>query len=177
MSKCYLFIFAVILSITLTTEVIAKNDLVGDIPEINIETYYQTKYQSIEAIKMFPPPTAKQKMYVLTLPKLTEEQNYKIEIEVGKTLQLDCNRHYLLSKIKRQSLVGWGYIYYSLEDISKLVSTRKGCLNSELKLQFVTQSKPLVLTYNSRLPLVFYVPKAAQLRYRIWRTDNNYIYN
>ena len=33
--------------------------------------------------------------------------------------------------------------------------------------------EPRLLRYNSRLPLVVYVPDGVEVRYRLWRADGN----
>jgi ecotin len=38
--------------------------------------------------------------------------------------------------------------------------------------RFVTlRGEPYLIRYNSRLPVVVYVPEGAEVRYRIWRAD------
>jgi len=38
--------------------------------------------------------------------------------------------------------------------------------------RFITLAgKPYIIRYNSRMPIVVYVPKGVEVRYRIWATD------
>jgi ecotin len=40
--------------------------------------------------------------------------------------------------------------------------------------RFITLGvEPQLLRYNSRLPLVIYVPKGVEVRYRIWRGEDS----
>ncbi len=45
------------------------------------------------------------------------------------------------------------------------------CPGQKLSKKFVTL-KPEIVRYNSKLPLVFYVPKDIEVRYRVLRPDN-----
>jgi ecotin len=39
--------------------------------------------------------------------------------------------------------------------------------------QFVTTA-PLLIPYNSRLPIVVYIPEGYEVRYRIWTAPDDY---
>ena len=53
------------------------------------------------AMKAFPPAEEGMKRFVVNLPKLEEEQAFKVEIIVGKTAEVDiANRHFLVGKLE-----------------------------------------------------------------------------
>ncbi len=145
-------------------------------PMISVSAQNTQNYQAKDATKMFPKPTNNMEQHILTLTKLTDEQNYRVEIEVGKIQKVDCNQHRLLGTINEQSLKGWGYTYYEVEYKGEGVSTRRACLNNTLEERFIPLQQPLLINYDSRLPKVFYLPEGFSLRYRIWQTDSNYHY-
>ena len=44
--------------------------------------------------------------------------------------------------------------------------------NAPKVTRFITlRGDPYIIRYNSRLPIVVYVPEDAEVRYRIWSTD------
>jgi len=66
---------------------------------------------------------------------------------------------------------GWGYTYYeeagSSETMGTMMAPPEG---APLVKTFVTAS-PVHVRYNSRLPIVVYVPKGYEVRYRIWEAS------
>jgi ecotin len=77
----------------------------------------------------------------------------------------------LANTIETRPLEGWGYTYYevigSSEALSTMMAPPEG---TPMVKKFVTAS-PLHIAYNSRLPIVVYVPKGYEVRYRIWKAS------
>ncbi len=144
-------------------------------PMISVSVQDSQNYQAADASKMFPKPTDEMEQHILTLAKLDNEQNYRVEIEVGKVQAVDCNQHRLMGSINEQNLKGWGYTYYEVEYKGQGSSTRRACLNNTLEERFISLEQ-LMIKYDSRLPKVFYLPKGLTLRYRIWQADSSYRY-
>ncbi|MDB2386590.1 serine protease inhibitor ecotin [Shewanella sp.] len=144
---------------------------------INTQVYSSDNYRPNAATNMFPAPAKSQLQHVLTLKPLDDESNYMIEIQVGKTKAVDCNKHALLGKIQQRSLKGWGYDYYNVDTITAGPSTMMACFDGALTQQFLSIQGDLMLPYDSRLPKVFYLPANSQLRYRIWQVASPYIYS
>lgn len=121
-------------------------------------------------LKAFPSAAANRQRFVITLPaKPQEESDLKVELIVGKTMQTDGVNHYwLLNSIEETTLEGWGYSYYQIND-SAAASTRMAPLINQAAIttQFVTAA-PLLIRYNSRLPIVVYAPLGYDVKYRIW---------
>ena len=73
--------------------------------------------------------------------------------------------------IERRVLQGLGYTYYEVvgkgETFGTLMAPPEGAPMVE---QFVT-APPLLVRYNSRLPIVVYAPTDYQVRYRIWQAS------
>ena len=105
----------------------------------------------------------------IVLPPLENENNYKIEVFFGKTLMVDCNPKLLQSEYPQQrKLENTPYSYYLLNDV--IVSSNNGnkCLNNQKSRQFIPSlNSTLLLPYNSEYPLVFYIPRNIQVKYRI----------
>ncbi len=130
-----------------------------------------TPEQPRELAAVAPYPAAGQgyERHVIWLPAKENEQLYQVELMPGKQLLVDCNRHSLAGELSTHSLQGWGYPYYRLDKLSGPVSTMMACPEQEKTSQFVpVQFGDQLLRYNSKLPLVVYLPAGVELRYRFW---------
>ncbi|BBR54035.1 MULTISPECIES: serine protease inhibitor ecotin [Pseudomonas] len=106
---------------------------------------------------------------VIHLPAQTDESAYQLEILAGKTLTVDCNRQRLAGSLEEHNLEGWGYSYYRLEKVGGPASTLMACPDGKKTEAFVpVVGEGFMLRYNSKLPVVLYVPKDIEVRYRIW---------
>ncbi|WDY60422.1 serine protease inhibitor ecotin [Pseudomonas sp. PSKL.D1] len=106
---------------------------------------------------------------VIHLPAQTDESAHQLEILAGKTLQVDCNRQRLAGKLERHTLQGWGYSYYRLEKVGGPASTLMACPDGKKTETFVpVVGQGFMLRYNSKLPVVVYVPEGVEVRYRVW---------
>lgn len=57
---------------------------------------------------------------MIYLPKQEHEENYKVELLIGKVLEVDCNRHMIGGTLETKTLSGWGYDCTVLEKLSNL---------------------------------------------------------
>ncbi|WP_240387200.1 serine protease inhibitor ecotin [Brevundimonas naejangsanensis] len=122
-----------------------------------------------DALKAFPAATAGQTRHVITLPAQTDESALKVELILGKTQTVDCNRKAFGGRLETRTAEGWGYDYYVLPALGNAASTLMGCPpGSEHEAFVATQEQPLI-RYNSRLPVVVYAPSDVDVRYRVWR--------
>lgn len=116
----------------------------------------------------YPEAAKNQVRYAIFLEPKDHEENYKVELVVGKNMQIDCNQHTLMGTINQETLKGWGYNYYTVKTDGETISTRMGCPQQEKKQAFVTLRPQQLERYNSKLPIVVYAPKGIDVRYRIW---------
>jgi ecotin len=125
-------------------------------------------------MKAFPPAEPGMVRYVIHLPEQQNEENYKVELLVGKTASLDArNRYFFGGKLERETISGWGFDRYVLRELGPMAGTQIAVDPNAPKVdRFITLGgEPRLLRYNSRLPLVVYVPADAEVRYRVWRAD------
>ncbi len=119
---------------------------------------------------MFPQPSEDQQRYIIEVPKEESEEDYRIQLFIGREQMADCNQRVLFGKLERKELKGWGYHYYVVNDLNGGMHTMMRCKEPPQK-RFVAMQSDL-LRYNSRIGTVVYVPKGYEVRYRIWRADD-----
>jgi ecotin len=126
---------------------------------------------SQEKYHMFPQAKEGQERYIIEVPKMEHEENYKVQLLIGKEMLTDCNTRRLFGKVEKKTVQGWGYHYYVVSDINEGIHTMMVC-KEQKEERFVPLVYPDLLRYNSRLGTVVYVPKGYEVRYRIWHAEN-----
>ncbi len=121
-------------------------------------------------LKTFPIATENYKQVYIQVPQKNNEENFRVELFVGKYEFVDCNSHFLLGKIEEETLEGFGYVYYKVESDGNIASTLMACPDNKKTKKFIYMP-PLLVKYNSKLPIVVYIPKNLELKYRIWKAD------
>ncbi len=106
--------------------------------------------------------------YILQLPAGSE--NSKIELVVGITKKVDCNRHRLID-------VTFGdagdmnfspHMFMIFDSDGEIASTRMGCPDRELTGKFIYgETRRVPYTTD---PMIIFIPKGFELRYRIWES-------
>lgn len=123
-------------------------------------------------LNMTPYPVAEagQQRLVLTVPAEQNEADHMVEIQVGKTLLIDCNTTWFGGTMEERIAEGWGYPYYVLAQVGGPASTMMACPpDAEKREAFVSvRGEGFLKRYNSKLPMVVYVPEGFEVRYRIW---------
>jgi ecotin len=126
-------------------------------------------------LKAFPPAGEGMSRFVIMFPPRKDEELLKVQLLVGKTVKLDPqNRYFFVGKLETETITGWGYDRYVLKSLGPMAGTLMAVDPNEPKIdRFITLGgEPQLLRYNSRLPLVVYVPQGVEVRYRIWRGDD-----
>jgi len=122
-----------------------------------------------EALKPYPAAPEGYQRHVIDLPAQPNEADHKVVLIAGKTLEVDCNHQRLGGQWQEKTVEGWGYGYYELEKVGPSISTLMACPDSSRKQAFVpVGGEPMLVRYNSKLPLVIYAPADVEVRYRIW---------
>lgn len=130
-------------------------------------------------LTIYPAAKTGQGQHILTLPTLEHEGNYKVEVYVAQKMEVDCNQVMISADLEQEDVKGWGYPYYTVEDVSQPAQTMMGCLDAKkteelVPLQFGEDG---FVRYNSKLPLVIYAPEGLSVGYRLWQTDGKVITN
>jgi ecotin len=122
-------------------------------------------------LKPFPAAEKGMDRFVITLPEKTraEEVDFKVELVAGKTMLTDgvnLVRHG--STIEVRPLKGWGYTFYEVTGQDTTMSTMMAAPGGSEKIEQFVSGTPLLIPYNSRLPIVVYAPEGYEIKYRIW---------
>ena len=128
-------------------------------------------------MKAFAPADEDMVRYVLQLPEQEDESIFKVELIVGKTVQVDeKNRYFFGGNIEKETIEGWGYPRYNVSKIGPMAGTLMAVDPDDPKVaRFITLGgEPYIIRYNSRLPIVVYVPEGVEVRYRIWTTGSEF---
>jgi len=133
------------------------------------------KEQPLEKVAPYPKADKGMKRQVIQLPAQQDEANFKVELLIGKTLEVDCNQHRLGGQLESKTLEGWGYDYYVFDKVTSPVSTMMACPDGKKEKKFVTAylGDNSLLRYNSKLPIVVYTPENVEVKYRVWKADEN----
>lgn len=121
-------------------------------------------------MKPYPPAEDGYKRMVIHLQPLANEDVNKLEIIIGKTLKVDCNKHWFIGHLSEEIAQGWGFTYFMLKIVKGPASTLMACPPSQNQQEKFVQvrSDEGLLPYNSKLPVVVYVPNDFDVHYRIW---------
>lgn len=121
------------------------------------------------SIEMYPQAKEGYVRYAIVVPKTENDADHRVELLIGKTRLVDCNRRSYHGTIEEVTLKGWGYSYLEVKDISEGPTTMMACRKPKSE-RFISLYAPeqTMRRYNSRLPLVVYVPRGFEVKYRIW---------
>lgn len=125
-----------------------------------------------EDLAPWPPAEAGETRFVIRLPAMEDESSHRVELEIGKEMEVDCNRHWFGGTFERQVVSGWGYPLYRLSGVAGPAATMMACPEESKRTAFVgVRLDDPFLGYNSKLPIVVYVPEGFIVRYRTWSPD------
>lgn len=130
-----------------------------------------TALAQADDLKPYPPAEAGTRRVVIRLPAVTTPDDRRVEVIVGRTMVVDCNRHQFSAQVTRRVAPGWGYPYYVVGELHGPVSTRMACPPDFVpRREFVPVAAHELawLPYNARLPIVLYVGADSEVRYRVW---------
>lgn len=125
-------------------------------------------------LKAFPAAEEGMTRHVVTLPQQPNEADFRVELMIGKTVKIDAaNRYFFGGQLETESIPGWGFERYILRQLGPMAGTLMAVDPALPRVnRFITLGgEAKLLRYNSRLPLVVYVPRDAEVHHRIWRVQ------
>jgi len=127
--------------------------------------------RAADPMEAFPAADQGMLRYVLQLPAQDDESALRVELIVGKTVPLDeQNQYFFGGTLEQETIQGWGFTRYLLNELGPLAGTLMAAdPNAPKVARFVPLGgAPYLIRYNSRLPIVVYVPEGVEVRYRLW---------
>ncbi len=124
-------------------------------------------------LSIFPKAEKGMVQYVVEVPHSTmeEDANKKVEVFIGKNQEVDtCNRHFLSGELQQNELKGFRYSYYTFKSSGNVGGTLMACGDTKKVTKFVT-SKPVLMDYNGRMPIVIYAPEGFDVQYKIYKAE------
>ena len=127
-------------------------------------------FAASHVMEPYPPPEEGYKRMAIHLPPLADEDANKLEIIIGKTIKVDCNRHWFIGSLAEEVAKGWGFSYFVLKSVVGPTSTLMACPPDQKEQEAFVQVRSYggLLPYNSKLPVVVYVPNDFEVHYRVW---------
>ena len=107
--------------------------------------------------------------YEIVLEPQKNEHNLTVEIMPGKIVSVDCNGYFFLGEFS-EGKDKFENLYYEFKNPT-MSGTRRGCPPGyPRRMQFVFGHK--IVPYNSRNPIVVFVPKSFEVKYSIRYGEN-----
>jgi ecotin len=139
---------------------------------------YPTAANAADDLKPYPEAESGYRRAVIRLPVVDAPDDRKVELIFGKMMEIDCNRHFFSAQLARKVAQGWGYDYFVMSNIRGPASTMMACPPDEPKKNTFVRvglgqedAQNGWQHYNPKLPIVVYVPEGIEVRYRIWKAD------
>jgi ecotin len=133
-------------------------------------------------LKPYPPASVGQQRWVFQLNPLlppspdpalsTNPADWRVQLLVGRELEVDCNLHQFAGQLRQETVPGWGYPVVRLDRAGPMLATRRACPAQAPQRRFVSLAgEPYLLPYNVSLPVVVYVPEGFEVRWRLWKAE------
>lgn len=127
-----------------------------------------------DVMAAFPPAEKGMSRHVIHLARQANEDDLKVELIIGKTVTTDSiNKYFFAGDLATESIPGWGFDRYILRKLGPMAGTMIAVPADAPRIEHFVGlgGEQKLLRYNSRLPLVVYVPADVEVRYRLWRAE------
>jgi ecotin len=130
--------------------------------------------KNLEAAYPKAPEGMDRKAILLPHKERGEEDDFQVEIVVGKSIVTDgINTYGFGGELREVDIPGWGFSYWQAEGkFDAPMQTLIGGVGTATP-KFVAGPRRLV-RYNSRLPLVVMVPEGCEVRWRTWKAAEGF---
>ena len=130
----------------------------------------------------YPTPKEGYKRVDLMLPKIENQEKYKIEIRFAQVLSIaECAEgsfDFKLSNLKEYfGIPPYRFPYYVLENSNSeiLEGMQEDCKNKTKVNKKILSDTNMFIEYQSSYARPFYIPESWTLEYRVWKADEKFI--
>jgi ecotin len=130
-----------------------------------------------------PKPSVNQTVHIIKVATLPEASQYQLQVQIGLNIMQDCNQHRLMGDVQRIPLAhsktsnqSASQYYYWVESLMQAPMVTMRCIEPKTAT-FVQLGETLLIESAEFAESIFYLPKHAQLRYRLWRADETWQYS
>lgn len=120
-----------------------------------------------QELKAFPTTLQGYRRHVIELPALPDEDAHRLELVGTKAMTVDCNTRGMDGRFEERDVPGWGYSYWVLHSQGHVITTMMACPPGSQR-PGVARTQGTLVRYNSKLPVVVFVPEGLGLGYRVW---------
>lgn len=121
-------------------------------------------------LEPFPSAEEGYQRFVVRLPAVENLADLKVQLLLSKAVKIDeVNQYFFSGNMKKEIVEGWGYTYFKLTDVGPMAGTRMAVPADTpmIERQVPVRSELDLIPYNSKLPVVAYVPEGFNVHYRI----------
>lgn len=110
------------------------------------------------------------------LSSVDERENRMLELIPGRVEQVDgVNENFLAGTITKEGMKGCSYPCYRVA-LGPRGSTRRAVPpGTPPVMQFVPLGNRKLIAYNSKAPVVVYMPEDAKLKFRVWKGGEEWV--
>ncbi len=132
----------------------------------------------------YPAAAAGERRWVIQLPGVLpptadpalspDPADWRVQLIVGRSLLLDCNRHTLAGKLVQETPPGAPGPVIRVQGAGPVLSTRMACPPEPPPRRGflpIGAGKPFVVPYNASRPIVVYAPQDLEVRWRLWKAE------
>lgn len=119
-------------------------------------------------MKPYPAARPGQRRLTIHLPQKPNEASLKVELTPGRQMRVDCSVSNYIGQLVKKTAQGWGFTYYEVAGIRGPIQSRR-CPSGQITQGFIPVhiASNSVIAYNSKLPIVVYVPNGFDVKYRV----------
>ncbi|MFP3597856.1 ecotin family protein [Chryseobacterium sp. SIMBA_029] len=133
----------------------------------------------------YPEPEKGMKRVDLKLPKIENDNEYKVEIRFGMEMNVsECSAvndfNFNIKKLEEKyGIQPYRFPYYVLPkeipiDILTLNNNKSNCDESKKVKKKVLSSQNILKEYNGHFAIPFYIPENWTVEYRLWKVNSEF---
>lgn len=112
----------------------------------------------------------------ITLSHVDHKKSQILVIELGRFLNLDCNKHSLQAKLEKTEDTATRTLHYKLSQVVRGPSTMRACFDKALTQRFLAIPETIKVKLTGKMKVRFTIPNGTQIRYRSLNDNGQFVY-